>query len=103
MLWKKVQAYKEIVIVPILEEKKTLAKFWIHRIHQIRYLGGVLAPSRNFSILIETPLASKASGENDMRIAPMGLTNLQFWPTRALPCSSKIHNALFFVNHVPGK
>ncbi len=46
--------------------------------HVIRYLG-VLAPSSNCSILIETPpLAGKACWENDLSVAPMGLTNSKF-------------------------
>jgi hypothetical protein len=39
-------------------------------------LGAFLAPSSHCSILIETTLASKAGKENDLSLAPMGLTSL---------------------------
>ncbi len=45
---------------------------------KIQYLGGVLAPSSHCRILIETPLVREASRENDLSIAPMGLTDLKF-------------------------
>ncbi len=43
-----------------------------------------LAPSSHYSILIDTPLDSEASWENDLRIAPMDYL-LEIWPTWALP------------------
>jgi hypothetical protein len=43
--------------------------------HIIRYSVGVLALYRNCSILIEPTLAGKAAWENDLCIAPTGLTN----------------------------
>ncbi len=42
------------------------------------YLEGILAPYSHCSILIETPMVSKAGRDNDVSIVPMGLTNSKF-------------------------
>jgi hypothetical protein len=55
-----------------------MVDFQVHMMHIIRYLGGVLAPSSHCSILIETPLAGKASQENNLSIAAMGSNNSKF-------------------------
>ncbi len=46
--------------------------------HIVRYLRGVLAPSKNCSIDIETLWPEKPAGKNDLNKAPLGLTNSNF-------------------------
>jgi hypothetical protein len=58
--------------------KTQMVKVRVCQIHVIRYLGGVLAPCSPLSILIDALQAGFASLEDDLSIAPKGLTNLKF-------------------------
>ncbi len=55
-----------------LNKRPVTVKSVAHPTHIILYLGGVRAQSSNCRILIETPLAGKASWENDLSRATKG-------------------------------
>ncbi len=59
-----------------------MVEFQVYQTRVMRYLEGVLAPSSHSSILIVTPVASKAGRGNDLRVAPMGSTNSKFHQLR---------------------
>ena len=44
-----------VIVRSFVNEKPVLVKFRVCKINIIRFLGGVLAPSSHFSILIGTP------------------------------------------------
>jgi hypothetical protein len=52
-----------------------MVKFSFCRMQIIRHLGGILAPFSHCSILINTPVAGKAGGENVLSVAHVGSTN----------------------------
>jgi hypothetical protein len=53
-----------------------LAKFCVRQTHIIMYLRG--APSSHFRVLIKNPLNGKVCLENDLSVAPIGLSNLKY-------------------------
>jgi len=66
----------------LLYEKPIVGKFQVCQTHIITYLRSNLAPSNNCSVIFRPApppaLAGKVGQENNVSIAQMGLTNLQF-------------------------